>query len=156
MLILWNLKFTINRRYATDDNSTLVPGIEESDYGNNGRELTLAVSAIIEEARADYERRHPPRDFCWGPQILSPQGGATTSLLPGSTWAPVAGATKYEFVLAEDPELKQVVLVAYPNLTTVSIANYLKPNTTYFWSVRTIQPTEGCITISTFDTEAFP
>lgn len=85
-----------------------------------------------------------------------PQGGAATSLQPGFAWAPVAGATKYEFVLAEDAALTQLVLTAYPALTTVSLANYLNPETTYFWAVKVIEPTVGCQTISTFTTQIAP
>ena len=93
-----------------------------------------------------------------GPQILGPAGGSTTSLTPGFSWAPVAGATEYEFILATDAGLTQTlagtpVALAAPAFQAADALNY---STTYFWAVRVTKPTAGVQTIGTFTTMAKP
>jgi hypothetical protein len=88
-----------------------------------------------------------------GPQILGPQGGGTTGLNPGFAWAPVAGATKYQFIVATDAALTKTiggtpVVVTTPSFQVMG----LDYGTTYFWAVKVLEPTPGVQTISTFST----
>jgi len=88
-----------------------------------------------------------------GPQVLGPQGGGTTGLNPGFAWAPVAGATKYQFIVATDAALTKTigstpVEVGMPSYQVMD----LDYGTTYFWAVKVLEPTPGEQTISTFTT----
>jgi hypothetical protein len=91
------------------------------------------------------------------PQVLGPVGGATTSQNPGFAWAPVTGATEYEFVLATDPALSKTVAGTPVKLTTPSFqASGLDYDTTYFWGVMVTKPNPGPQTVSTFTVMAEP
>jgi hypothetical protein len=91
-----------------------------------------------------------------GPQLLGPAGGATgVSLTPGFSWAPVFGATEYEFVLATDAALTETVegtpvYVTQPSWQVPS--DTLEYNTTYFWGVKATKPTMSPQSIGTFRT----
>jgi hypothetical protein len=92
-----------------------------------------------------------------GPQLLGPAGGAMdVQLRPGFSWAPVYGATAYEFILATDSGLTSTVAgtPATVNIPSFQVTTDLSYNTTYFWSVRAIQPTEGAQSVGTFTTMA--
>lgn len=93
-----------------------------------------------------------------GPQILGPAGGSTTTLTPGFSWAPIAGATEYEFILATDAGLSQTLAGTPATLTAPAFqsADALDYSTTYFWAVRVSKPTAGVQTIGTFTTMAEP
>jgi len=93
-----------------------------------------------------------------GPQILGPAGGSTTTLTPGFSWAPVSGATEYEFILATDSGLSQTLAGTPAALTAPAFqsADALDYATTYFWAVRVTKPTAGPQTIGTFTTMAKP
>jgi len=92
-----------------------------------------------------------------GPIILGPQGGATdASLRPGFAWAPISGATKYEFILATDAGLTKAI-AGTP--VTVSSPSWqpgedLAYSTVYFWAVKAVEPTESPQSIGTFTTMA--
>jgi hypothetical protein len=93
-----------------------------------------------------------------GPQLLGPAAGATdVSVNPGFSWAPIPGATMYRFWLALDSELTLTVEgtpvdVAQPSWQVP--AGTLEYNTTYFWGVQGIEPTESPLSIGTFRTMA--
>ena len=92
-----------------------------------------------------------------GPQILGPAGGATTSSNPGFAWAPVSGATSYEFILSTDPALTKTVAGTPVKLSKTSFqATGLEYGTTYFWAVMVVAPTTGTQTIGTFAVEGEP
>jgi len=93
-----------------------------------------------------------------GPQILGPAGGSTTTLTPGFSWAPVSGATEYEFILATDAGLTQTLAGTPAALSDPAFqsADALDYATTYFWAVRVTKPTAGVQTIGTFTTMAKP
>jgi len=88
-----------------------------------------------------------------GPQILGPQGGGTTGLNPGFAWAPVAGATKYQFIVATDAALTNTIGGTPVEVTMPSYqVTNLDYGTTYFWAVKVVEPTPSQQTISTFTT----
>ncbi|MFH0942075.1 MAG: hypothetical protein V1823_03525, partial [Chloroflexota bacterium] len=91
-----------------------------------------------------------------GPILLGPQGGATTNLQPGFSWAPVPSATEYEFILATDAGLTQTVANTPVKVTKPSfqVTTNLNEDTTYFWAVRNTLPTVGDQAIGTFTTRA--
>ena len=92
-----------------------------------------------------------------GPQILGPQGGGTTGLNPGFAWAPVSGATKYQFIVATDASLTKTIGGTPVEVTTPSYqVTGLDYGTTYFWAVKVMEPTPGTQTISTFTTMEKP
>jgi len=95
-----------------------------------------------------------------GPILLGPQGGATdVSLTPGFSWAPISGATEYEFTLATDAALANAIEGTPVTLTQPSWqvpAGTLEYSTTYFWSVKASAPTSSPLSIGTFTTMAEP
>jgi hypothetical protein len=75
-------------------------------------------------------------------------------LRPGFSWAPVYGATAYEFILATDSGLTQTVAgtPVTVNIPSFQVTTDLSYNTTYFWAVRAIQPSAGAQSVGTFTT----
>ena len=91
-----------------------------------------------------------------GPVILGPQGGATTGLTPGISWAPISGVTKYQVILATDPGLKNrvagtPVFVEAPAWQSTAPLEY---GTTYFFAITGVEPTVTPQSIGTFITMA--
>jgi hypothetical protein len=89
-----------------------------------------------------------------GPQLLGPAGGATTSLTPGFSWAPVHGASEYEFVVATNSSLTKA-LAGTPvklRLPSYQVTDALDNDVTYFWGVRVVSPFEGPWSVGTFAT----
>jgi len=92
-----------------------------------------------------------------GVQLLGPTGGAAdVSLTPGFSWAPIQGATEYEFILATDAGLTSTV-----GGTPVSVSSpawqcttELEAGETYFWAVKATKPTESVQSVGTFTTAA--
>jgi hypothetical protein len=91
-----------------------------------------------------------------GPQLQGPLPGATdVSVNPGFSWTPIAGATLYEFILALDAELTLTVedtpvYVSQPSWQVPP--GTLEYDTTYFWGVKAVEPTESPQSIGTFRT----
>lgn len=79
------------------------------------------------------------------PELLSPPDGATDMPVSGVSfsWAPQPQATKYEFVLAEDPAMNMVVEKATVSGTSYRLQGVLKYDTAYFWHVRALEPVPG-------------
>ncbi|MBN1189754.1 MAG: hypothetical protein JXA46_08380 [Dehalococcoidales bacterium] len=74
---------------------------------------------------------------------LNPANGASNvSTKPAITWGAVNGASSYDFKLATDAAISQVV-EEKSGLTTTAFSptNALKENTTYFWAVRAVRGT---------------
>jgi hypothetical protein len=95
----------------------------------------------------------------FGPQLLGPTGGAqNVSQTPGFAWAPEFSTTKYKFTLATDGALTKTVGGTPVNTTLPSfqVTTPLEYSTTYFWSVQSIEPTIGPISVGTFTTIAKP
>jgi hypothetical protein len=73
--------------------------------------------------------------------LLSPPHGArVVSRAPGFSWSPIPKTTKYEFVLAKDADLQQVIVKTSVPMTSYKYNGRLDFNTTYFWQVRAIEP----------------
>lgn len=75
------------------------------------------------------------------PALLSPVSSAKdVAPAPAFSWAPLPEVTKYEFVLARDPDLKQVLVRKRVADTAFKYDGELIPGTTYFWQVRGVEP----------------
>jgi hypothetical protein len=73
--------------------------------------------------------------------LFGPQYGAkNVSTSPGFSWSGMLRTTKYEFILARDPSLQQVVVKADVPTTSYLYTGTLDYNTTYYWQVRAIEP----------------
>jgi len=73
--------------------------------------------------------------------LLSPPYGAGgVSCSPGFSWSPMPGTSKYEFVLAKDSALQNVVVKTNVPLTSYLYDGKLDPGASYFWQVRAIEP----------------
>jgi hypothetical protein len=67
-------------------------------------------------------------------------GAKKISTSPGFSWSGLPGTTKYEFILAKDAALKQVIVKADVPMTSYLYDGKLDYNTGYFWQVRAIEP----------------
>lgn len=73
--------------------------------------------------------------------LSSPAYGARDiSRSPNFSWSPMPRTTKYEFVLAKDADLKQVVTKTTVPETSYLYGGKLDFDTTYFWQVRALDP----------------
>ncbi|UCH51736.1 MAG: hypothetical protein JSV54_02980, partial [Chloroflexota bacterium] len=73
--------------------------------------------------------------------LFSPTYGARgVSRSPSFSWSPMPKTTTYEFVLAKDAALQQVVVKTTVPLTSYNYDGELDYNTSYFWQVRVIEP----------------
>jgi len=79
-----------------------------------------------------------------GPILLKPSNGARcVSPSPAFSWSPMFGSTRYEFVLAKDAALTQVIARAIVPSTAYEYDGKLDWNTAYFWRVRAVEPVLG-------------
>jgi hypothetical protein len=69
-----------------------------------------------------------------------PSGARSVSRSPSFSWSPIPKATRYEFILARDAALQQVIVKANVPLTSYKYDGRLDFNTSYFWQVRAIEP----------------
>jgi hypothetical protein len=98
--------------------------------------------------------------YVWGnlptppPECIAPADGATdVSLNPGFSWTPVSGATEYEFILALDAALTQIVAGTPVYVTTPSFGPVtLEYDTDYWYAVRATAPTASSQSICFFHT----
>ena len=92
----------------------------------------------------------------YGPQLQGPIHGATSvSVNPGFSWAPIFGATLYEFILALDAGLTLTVedTPAYVSTPSFQVpVGTLEYDTTYFWGVKATEPVESAQSVGTFQT----
>ena len=73
--------------------------------------------------------------------LFSPTYGAkNVSTSPGFSWSGLPGTTKYEFILAKDAALQQVIVKVDVPTTSYLYDGKLDYNTGYFWQVRAIEP----------------
>ena len=76
-----------------------------------------------------------------GPALLKPVDYARgVSSSPAFSWSPIPGTTKYEFILARDAALTQVVVKAKVSTTAYEYDGKLDWNIAYFWRVRALEP----------------
>jgi hypothetical protein len=67
-------------------------------------------------------------------------GAKNVSTSPGFSWSGLPGVTKYEFILAKDAALQQVIVKTNVPTTSYIYDIKLDYNTGYFWQVRAIEP----------------
>ena len=99
----------------------------------------------------------------YGVQLLAPANGCLgCKVKPASfSWSPWKDATKYEFVLAADPEFKQIIITGNPTTPAYEYGGALEYGTNYFWRVRALEingqpiPSDWSATFS-FQTEPAP
>jgi hypothetical protein len=73
--------------------------------------------------------------------LFSPMYGAKNiSTSPGFSWSGLPGTTKYEFILAKDAALQQVIVKVDVPTTSYLYDGKLDYNTGYYWQVRAIEP----------------
>jgi len=83
----------------------------------------------------------PVRTEHLGPVLLNPIDCARdVSLSPPFSWSPFPGTTKYEFILAKDAALTQVIAQVTVPTTAYEYEGKLNWNTAYFWQVKAIEP----------------
>ncbi len=94
-----------------------------------------------------------------GIQPLSPANGAmgVPASRPSFSWAPLAGTTKYRFLLTRDAAMTQIVKEAEVTTTAYQYDGTLDYDSNYFWRVMALEPapSEPSITFG-FRTEAAP
>jgi hypothetical protein len=99
----------------------------------------------------------------YGVQLLAPSNGCIgCKVKPASfSWSPWKDATKYEFVLARDPEFKQIIVTSNPTTSAYEYNGTLDYGINYFWRVRALEvngqpiPSDWSATFS-FQTEPAP
>jgi len=85
------------------------------------------------------------------PIIQSPRSGSKdVPQTPTFSWIGFPETTKYEFILAEDPDMKGIVARAEVPTTAYRYINGLEWGKTYFWQVRALQPVPSEPATATF------
>ena len=72
------------------------------------------------------------------PQLVGPNDGDTVSFLPIFSWDPVAGADKYNFVLAADSAFNSPKYLLNGTKNTRVTPDKTVPNGTYYWRVQAV------------------
>jgi hypothetical protein len=67
-------------------------------------------------------------------------GSINVTTSPGFSWSAMPKTTKYEFILAKDAALQQIIVKAEVSTTSYLYDGKLDYGTTYFWQVRAIEP----------------
>lgn len=84
----------------------------------------------------------PASSQYFGTQSLSPNNGCTGYPIKpvAFSWSPLKGATRYEFILAKDAALTDVIAEAEVATTAYKYEGMLDYDTSYFWRVMAIEP----------------
>ncbi len=78
------------------------------------------------------------------PSILAPANGIlNASATPSFSWSPVAGATAYQFKLADNVALASAIADVSVKTAGYALAKTLEEGKTYFWAVKALAPVEG-------------
>lgn len=78
------------------------------------------------------------------PVVLAPvNGGTTTETMPSFSWSPSAGATKYQFKLANNVGLTSPIVDTTVTSTGYAVTAALEVGKTYYWAVKALEPVEG-------------
>ncbi|HUT68904.1 MAG TPA: hypothetical protein VMW86_10220 [Dehalococcoidales bacterium] len=77
------------------------------------------------------------------PGILTPASGRTEiSRKPSFSWAPLSGATEYQFVLSANITMDKPIIDVTANTTGFTVTRELDYGGTYFWQIRATKPVE--------------
>jgi len=75
------------------------------------------------------------------PILVAPEnGGQGVSRSPGFSWLGFPHTTKYEFILAKDAELTEIVVKEKVPTSAYICSSELDWGTTYFWRVKAVEP----------------
>ena len=86
----------------------------------------------------------PVRASSPGLLIMSPRNGAAgVTCQPAFSWSTMHGAAEYEFVLAEDAAMTDVVMQTGVSASAYKHDGRLEWGKTYFWRARVTEPTPG-------------
>src|SRR5215213_551993 len=72
------------------------------------------------------------------PDLIGPPPGETVSFLPVFSWNPVAGAVKYNFVLAADSAFNSPVYQVLGTKNTRATPDITQKNGSYWWRVQAV------------------
>jgi len=80
-----------------------------------------------------------------GPALLEPANGTCFNYKAPIrfSWSPLEGAKKYEFVLAADAQLNDVIVSYITQSTSYEYRDKLKTSKPYFWQVKVVAPVPG-------------
>lgn len=75
-------------------------------------------------------------------QAYTPADGSTEYPVKPLTfsWSGYQGATKYQFILAKDAQLSDIVVDDFASTTTYAVKDSLEYDTGYYWQVRAVEP----------------
>jgi len=98
-----------------------------------------------------------------GPKLLAPADGACKGCRPPVRfgWTPIKDAKKYQFTLAQDPGLKDIIFQTTTSTTAYAYTGALEMSKPYYWQVQAVAPVVsdpspvGTFTLS-IDTPAAP
>ncbi len=87
------------------------------------------------------EAKTTPESVHTGPGLIFPENNAINAdRSPTFNWTPVPKATEYEFTLARDKSLGQIVTSLNVTATTYTYSAELEQGITYFWRVTVTRP----------------
>jgi len=77
-----------------------------------------------------------------GPTLLTPVDGICSNCKPPIrfSWSPVKNATTYEFILARNAQLTDVIVQEKTQTTAFELKSNLQTSTAYFWQVKAVAP----------------
>lgn len=87
----------------------------------------------------------PTNTPCYGIQLLCPNNNCIgCPVTPASfSWSPVKEATKYQFVLAKDASMTDIIIEAEVPASAFEYDGTLDYSASYFWRVMAIEPVPG-------------
>jgi len=121
------------------------------------------------EGETIHSRWSPPMSFTVKECSLTQQGVHTAPILkvpssgnqdvsrsPGFSWVGFPGTEKYEFILARDASLSQIVIKEQVPTSAYQYSDTLDWGTTYFWQVKAVAPVPSEPAINTFTVMSEP
>jgi len=78
----------------------------------------------------------------YGPTLLTPVDGVCSNCLPPIrfSWAPIKNANLYQFTLARDAQLTDVIVQETTTTTAYELKSRLSMSTPYYWQVKAVAP----------------
>lgn len=99
-----------------------------------------------------YREAYSVSHFVETPGPILQEISSPSSLRPDFYWSPLAKSAEYEFILATDAALINVVVTDNVSEISYQLTFDLQPATTYFWAVKQTKPVEGVRTLGNFTT----